>query len=118
MARQKDNKNDVELRVAEALTRDVGRGIARIDPEVLSNLGWRTGDVIEIEGKKRTAALLWPAPQSDMGRQIIRIDGSTRNNAGVGIDDKVFVRLTQAEYAERVTLAPTEPLSRWPQRWQ
>ena len=110
MARQRDSKNEVELRVAEALTRDVGRGIARIDPDVLSNLGWRTGDVIEIEGKKTTAALLWPAPQSDTGREIIRIDGSTRNNAGVGIDDKVVVRLTEGAYAERITLAPTEPL--------
>ena len=110
MARQKDNKNEVELRVAEALTRDVGRGIARIDPDILSTLGWRTGDVIEIEGKKTTAALLWPAPQSDTGRGIIRIDGSTRNNAGVGIDDKVAVRLTEGAYAEKITLAPTEPL--------
>jgi transitional endoplasmic reticulum ATPase len=102
--------NEIQLRVAEAQTRDVGRGIARIDPEILSKLGWMTGDAIEIEGKKRTYALLWPAQPSDAGKQIIRIDGSTRNNAGIGIDDKVTVRRTEAAYAEQVTFAPTEAL--------
>ena len=88
MAKQKDSK-EIEVRTAEALTRDVGRGIARVDPDILSKLGWETGDVIEIEGRKKTYALLWPAQPSDSNRGIIRIDGATRNNAGVGIDDKV-----------------------------
>jgi transitional endoplasmic reticulum ATPase len=109
MAKQKDTK-EIEVRTAEALTRDVGRGIARVDPDILSKLGWETGDVIEIEGRKKTYALLWPAQPSDSGRGIIRIDGATRNNAGVGIDDKVKIRRTEAAYADRITLAPTEPL--------
>ncbi|HXQ91968.1 MAG TPA: CDC48 family AAA ATPase [Nitrososphaerales archaeon] len=109
MAKQKD-RDELEVRTAEALTRDVGRGIARVDPDILSKLGWETGDVIEIEGRKKTYALLWPAQPSDAGRGIIRIDGATRNNAGVGIDDKVKVRRTEAAYADRITLAPTEPL--------
>ncbi len=109
MAKQKDSK-EIEVRTAEALTRDVGRGIARVDPDILSKLGWETGDVIEIEGRKKTYALLWPAQPSDAGRGIIRIDGATRNNAGVGIDDKVTIQRTEAAYADRITLAPTEPL--------
>lgn len=106
----KKNETEIELRVAEAQTRDVGRGIARVDPDVISNQGWATGDVIEIQGRKKTFALLWPAQVSDAGRAIIRIDGITRNNAGVGIDDKVAVKKIEVAYAEQITLAPTEPL--------
>ncbi|MDG6995864.1 MAG: CDC48 family AAA ATPase [Nitrososphaerota archaeon] len=109
MARQKDT-NEIELRVTEAHTKDVGRGIARIDPDILSKMGWNTGDAIEIEGRRRTYALIWPAQPSDSGKGIIRIDGYSRNNAGVGIDDKVLVRKTNAAYADQLTLAPTEPL--------
>jgi len=108
MVNKKDN--EIEIRVAEAQTRDVGRGIARVDPEVISKMGWATGDAIEIQGRKKTFALLWPAQQVDSGRGIIRIDGSTRNNAGIGIDDKVVVKRIEASLAEHVTLAPTEPL--------
>jgi transitional endoplasmic reticulum ATPase len=107
---QKDSKNEVEVRIAEALTRDVGRGIARVDPDIVSRMGWVSGDVIEIEGRKKTYALLWQGPQSDSGQNVVRIDGATRNNAGVGIDDRVTIRTTQAAYADRITLAPTEPL--------
>ena len=106
----KRNESEIELRVAEAQTKDVGRGIARVDTEIISNMGWLTGDVIEILGRKKTFALLWPAQASDAGRGIIRIDGSTRNNAGIGIDDKVTVRSIEAASAEQITLAPTEPL--------
>lgn len=104
------SEKEIELRVAEAQTRDVGRGIARVDPDVISSQGWMTGDVVEIQGRKNTYALLWPAQTSDSGRGIIRIDGSTRNNAGVGIDDKVTVGRIEAAYAEKISLAPTEPL--------
>ncbi|MDH2901398.1 MAG: CDC48 family AAA ATPase [archaeon] len=104
------DKQDVEVRVAESQARDVGRGIARIDPQVIEEMGWVSGDAIEIEGKRKTFALLWPGLSSDAGRGIIRIDGHVRNNAGVGIDDKVIVRKSDAKPAETITLAPTEPL--------
>jgi transitional endoplasmic reticulum ATPase len=110
MPKRKDSNDVVELRVAEAQTRDVGRGIARVDSEIISKMGWTTGDVVEIQARKTTFALLWPAQPTDSGRGVIRIDGSTRNNAGVGIDDKVSVRHIEASYAEQITLAPTEPL--------
>lgn len=103
-------KDDVELRVAEAQSRDVGRGIARVDPQVISQMGWASGDAIEIEGKRKTFALLWPGLQADSGRGIVRVDGFIRNNAGIGIDDKVVVRKSSTKPAESITLAPTEPL--------
>ena len=100
----------VTLRVADALQRDVGRGIARIDPKVVQELDLTSGDVIQITGKRKTNALCWPAHEQDHGKGTIRIDGYLRNNAGVSIDDKVTIRKIDAKIAERLTLAPTEPL--------
>ncbi|HEV8595972.1 MAG TPA: CDC48 family AAA ATPase [Thermoplasmata archaeon] len=98
------------LRVAEARTRDVGRGIARIDPAVMDALGLHVGDTIVIEGTRRTVAVVAPAYAEDENRGIIRIDGSIRRNAGAGIDDKVGVRKVVTKPAAKLTLAPTEPL--------
>src|SRR5712692_2548872 len=100
----------VSLRVADALQRDVGRGIARIDPKIVEELGLTSGDVVQITGKRKTTALCWPAYQDDYGRGTVRIDGYMRKNAGVSIDDKVVIRKLDAKIAEKLTLAPTEPL--------
>ena len=98
------------LRVAEAQSRDVGRGIARVDPKVMEDLGLTPGDIIEISGKRKTAAICWPGYAEDSGRGIIRIDGYIRRNAGVSIDEKVVIRRIEAKNAEKIVLAPTEPL--------
>jgi len=102
--------SQVSLRVAEAQSRDVGRGIARIDPKISSEIGFSAGDVVEIHGKKKTVAIYWPGYQEDYGKGIIRIDGYTRNNAGSGIDEKVDVKKVDAKEAKKITIAPTEPL--------
>jgi transitional endoplasmic reticulum ATPase len=102
--------SQVSLRVGEAQSRDVGRGIARIDPKASSEIGLSAGDVVEIHGKKKTVAIYWPGYQEDAGKGIIRIDGYTRNNAGAGIDEKVDVKKVEAREAKKVTIAPTEPL--------
>ena len=96
--------------MADALQRDVGRGIARIDPKVVQELSLTSGDVVQITGKRKTNALCWPAHEQDYGKGTVRIDGYLRNNAGVSIDDKVTIRKIDAKIAERLTLAPTEPL--------
>ncbi len=103
-------KKYVALRVAEAHSQDVGRGIARLDPESMEKLNIETGDIILIEGKKVTAARAWPSYTSDYGKGIIRIDGYTRRNAGVAIDDPVKIKKVSAKQAKRVVFAPTEPL--------
>jgi transitional endoplasmic reticulum ATPase len=100
----------VEVKVAEAKAGDVGRGIARIDPKIFREMGFVTGDILQILGKNRTAVVLWPGYPEDTGFKIVRIDGPTRRNAGVGIDDKVRARKISAREATRVVLAPTEPL--------
>ena len=101
---------EVTLRVAEAYYRDVGRGIARVDPQVMEELGLQSGDVIEIIGKSNVPAIVWPGYPEDRGKGIIRIDGSLRNNAGVSIDDRVKIRKVEAKPAEKVVIAPTEPV--------
>ena len=100
----------VTLRVADALQRDVGRGIARVDPKVMEELGLTSGDALQIVGTRKTSALAWPAYQQDYGKRIIRMDGYMRRNAGVSIDDKVTIRKIEAKVAQKLTLAPTEPL--------
>jgi transitional endoplasmic reticulum ATPase len=102
--------SSVSLRVAEAQSRDVGRGIARIDPKISSEIGLSAGDVVEIHGKKKTVSIYWPGYQEDYGKGIIRIDGYTRSNAGAGIDENVDIRKVDARKATKITIAPTEPL--------
>ncbi len=100
----------IELKIAEAKQGDVGRGVARIDPEKAYALGVTSGDFIEIEGRRRTAAVLWPGLPEDAGGELIRLDSTIRKNSGAGIDDKVKVQKTEAKPAEKIRLAPTQPL--------
>ena len=104
------DRSDKVLRVTEARSKDAGRGIARIDSAVMEALGITTGDIIQIEGKKRTVAIAWPGLAEDSNRGIVRIDGTVRRNAQVGIDDKVSIRKVQVKNAMKITLAPTKPL--------
>ena len=99
------------LRVAEANSRDVGRRVGRVDPKVASEIGLSTGDAVEISaGKKKTTVLSWPAYQEDYGRGLIRIDGYTRSKLEVGINDNVDIKKIETNEAQKITLAPTEPL--------
>jgi transitional endoplasmic reticulum ATPase len=100
----------VTLKVLEAYTRDVGRGVARIDYDAMDVLEASTGDVIEIRGRRKTVAKCLPLYPSDEGRGIIRIDGLIRNNAGVAIGDNVVVRKVRAPPAEKVIVAPLEAI--------
>ena len=105
-------KNDDKqfIKVKEAKHRDTGRGIARIDPDITEQLGITPGDVVIITGKKKTACIAWPGYPEERGQGTIRIDGTTRRNAGVSIDDKVTIKKAVAKRAERITVAPTEEL--------
>ncbi|TFF92499.1 AAA family ATPase [Candidatus Thorarchaeota archaeon] len=98
---------EIVLKVAEAEHRDIGRFIVRIDAISMEKLGVRTGDIIQIKGKRVTAAIAWPAYQGDKGREIIRMDGRIRRNAGVSLGEKVTVSRANEEPARNVTLAPT-----------
>jgi transitional endoplasmic reticulum ATPase len=107
------NKNNLTLRVAETNPKFVGRGVALVDPNIMEKFDLATGDVIEIRGaRKKTFVLLWSSQPSDYGRGLIRIDGYTRNNIGIGIDDRVNIqKVTDVTKAEQVILSPTEELN-------
>ena len=99
----------VQLKVSEAKQqRDVGRSIARIDSETMKSLGVTVGDVIEIKGKKETAAKAWPAYPEDQGQGLLRIDGFIRKNSGASINEFVSVKKAEAEYAVSIKLAPVD----------
>jgi transitional endoplasmic reticulum ATPase len=104
------NSDKIVLRVGEAKVRDVGRSIARLDPRSMEKLGLSTGDVVEIIGRKRTAAIAWPSYPEDAGLELVRIDGILRSNANVGIGDPIEVRKINVKPASHITIAPTEPL--------
>jgi transitional endoplasmic reticulum ATPase len=98
----------VQLRVGDARQRDVGRGIARIDQRAMQKLGISAGDVVEIVGKRTTSAIAWPAYSEDQNRDMMRIDGFTRKNAGMAINEYVLVRPAKVKSALSITLAPVD----------
>jgi transitional endoplasmic reticulum ATPase len=100
--------SETQLRVGDARQRDVGRGIARIDQKTMQKLGLSAGDVIEIVGKRTTSAIAWPAYSEDQDRDIIRIDGFTRKNAGVAINEYVLVRPGKVKDSQSIVLAPVD----------
>ena len=103
-------KDFTEVTVKEASHEDAGRGIARVSIEVMKKLGLVSGDVIEIQSKKKAAAIIWPGFQQDTGYAILRIDGNIRSNLSTGIDEKVKIRKSEAEYAKKVVIQPTQPI--------
>ncbi|MFC7096733.1 CDC48 family AAA ATPase [Halobaculum marinum] len=103
--------NEVQLEVAKAYPNDSGRGIARLDPDTLLHLKLSPGDIIEIEGAETTAAKVWRADRQDWNTDTVRIDGFTRQNADVGIGERVTIRKAEAKKAEKLTLAPPEEAS-------
>ena len=103
--------NEVQLEVAKAYPNDSGRGIARLDPDTLLHLKLSPGDIIEIDGADTTAAKVWRADRQDWNTDTVRIDGFTRQNADVGIGERVDIRKAEATKADRLVLAPPEEAS-------
>ena len=97
---------EIKLRVVEARYGDLGKRRARIDPLYMQKLGVEAGDVIELVGKRETAATAWPADEEGKPFDIIRMDGQTRKNAGVALNDLVIARRTEARTAKTVVLMP------------
>jgi len=101
---------EIQLKVAEALQNDVGRGIVRLDLKSAKELGVSTGDIVEITGTKSTAAIVWQSHPQDEGLGIIRMDGLIRQNSGSSLGDKVKVRHADVNDAKKVVIAPTQEI--------
>ena len=102
--------NEKAIKVAELKSGETGRGIARLDPELMDILGIKVGDIVQIDGNRKTVAKVLRGAPEDANRGIIRIDGSTRRNAGVSLDERVGIRKVTAKNAEKITFSPTEQL--------
>jgi transitional endoplasmic reticulum ATPase len=99
------------LKVAEAEQRDVGRKIARVDPDIAESLNIVSGDALGLSSiGRKTTVLSWPAKESDRGKGLIRMDGFIRNRLDVGINDLVEIKVVESKIAKDITFAPTEPL--------
>ncbi|HEU4444874.1 MAG TPA: CDC48 family AAA ATPase [Nitrososphaeraceae archaeon] len=96
----------IKLRVAEAKYRDVGKRRARIDSLSMAKLAIKPGEIAELIGKRSTPVTVWLAESQESGREIIRIDGQTRKNVGVGLNDLLTVRKVRSKAAKSVFLLP------------
>ena len=107
MAREQQPKS-VQLKVAESKQRDVGKGRARLDIDIMDTIGVAAGDIIELIGKQSTAVTAWPADPDDQWLGMLRIDGQIRKNVGIRINEYVTIRKAVAKTARSVTLVPVE----------
>jgi transitional endoplasmic reticulum ATPase len=104
---EKPADGTLRLKVTEALGKDVGRALARMDPADINALGVEIGDIVEIVGKCRTICKVMPAYKDDRGGARVQMDGISRGNAEVALDDMVLVRKVLAQSAQRIVLSPT-----------
>ena len=103
-------EKELKLKVAKAYQSDVGRSIVRLSADSLKELDLSSGDIIEITGKKNTAAIVWQGHQQDEGMGLIRMDGLVRQNSNSSLGDKVTIKKAEVLDAKRVTIAPTSEI--------
>ena len=101
-------REEAQLRVGDAKQRDVGHGKVRIDNETMRILLVTAGDFVEIRGKKATTAVVWPAYTEDQGQDIARMDGLLRRNAGVALNEYVYVKKADVKEAQSIIFSPTD----------
>lgn len=101
-------EKELVLKVEEPDPSHVGRNIVTLDRATKTHLGLTSGDIVEIEGNKKTAAIIWPARAEDEGKARIRMDHFIRQNSGAGLGEKVTVRPANPKEGKKVVLAPTQ----------
>ncbi|MBS64803.1 MAG: ATPase [Euryarchaeota archaeon] len=100
-----DEANEtLTLRVAKAIPSDVGHGRARVPFD--NELNLKPGDIVEISGEQRTAAIVWRCRPEDANLGVIRIDGIIRKNAGVSLGDRVTISKVETQPCQRLVLSP------------
>jgi len=103
--------SETVLKIDEIPQQHVGRGRAIVDPKIIEEQKWSTGQILELTYNKKTHVKLWPGSPEEYGTGIIKIDGITRQNIGAGIGDKISLKSVEAENAEQITLSPTEKIA-------
>ena len=103
--------NEIILKIDEITQQHVGRGRAIVDPKIIEDQKWNTGQIIELSYNKKTHVKLWPGTPKEYGKGIIKVDGITRQNIGAGIGDKISLKSVEAVNAEQIILSPTEKIA-------
>jgi transitional endoplasmic reticulum ATPase len=103
--------NEIILKIEETPQQHIGRGRAIIDPKIIEDQKWNTGQILELSYNKKTHVKLWPGAPEEYGSGIIKIDGMTRQNIGAGIGDKISLKIVEVVNAEQIVLSPTEKIT-------
>ena len=103
--------SEIVLKIDEIPQQHVGRGRAIIDPKIIEDTNWNTGQILELTYNKKTHVKVWPGSPEEYGTGLIKIDGITRQNIGAGIGDKISVKSVEAVNAEQIVLSPTEKIA-------
>jgi len=103
--------SEIVLKIEESPQQHVGRGRAIIDPKIIEDQKWNSGQILELTYNKKTHVKLWPGASEEYGSGIIKIDGMTRQNIGAGIGDKISLKTVEAVNAEQIVLSPTEKIA-------
>ncbi|MGH1568341.1 MAG: CDC48 family AAA ATPase [Nitrosopumilus sp.] len=103
--------SEIILKIEESPQQHVGRGRAIVDPKIIEDQNWNTGQILELTFNKKTHVKLWPGAPEEYGTGVIKIDGMTRQNIGAGIGDKISLKTVEAVDAEQIVLSPTEKIA-------
>ena len=103
--------SEIVLKIEESPQQHVGRGRAIIDPKIIEDQKWNSGQILELTYNKKTHVKLWPGAPEEYGSGIIKIDGMTRLNIGAGIGDKISLKTVEAVNADQIVLSPTEKIA-------
>src|SRR3989338_6671584 len=100
--------DEIKLKVREALQEEAYRGIVRIDSQTMKDIGVRPGDIVELEGVRKTVGIVDRAYPTDVGQEVIRMDGVLRRNAKTSLGEYVKVRRAEVKEAKLIVIAPSQ----------
>ncbi|MFO7872124.1 MAG: CDC48 family AAA ATPase [Candidatus Undinarchaeales archaeon] len=101
-------KEEIELKVIKARPNDAEKGIVRLDSKSMKKINVAPGDVVELEGERKSVAVAAKAYPSDVGREVVRMDGILRRNSGGSIGEHIKIRKAEVKEADKVVLAPAQ----------
>ncbi len=104
-----EENRDITLKTGELSNREeFGRGIVRMDSKAMRELGIREGDIVELKGQRKTGVIAVRAYPGDINLSLIRMDGITRRNAGIGVGESIKLAKAEVKNAKRIVLAPAQ----------
>ena len=102
------SKITITAKIQEIPQQHVGKGRAILDPKILKDHNWTSGQILELTGQKTTFVKLWPDITCEYDSGFIRVDGITRQNMGAGIGDKILIKPTETTAAKQIILSPSQ----------